>query len=131
MLHLDPSEPLSVSWERALRRRVSERDLRILLLARRKMQGVRVDFDEAIRALREAVEESIPAGRVFLLGFCDQAGSPAASQDLAGESVAGPVAGPIVGSLLSGVGIADGRDGVRLLRVTRDGRRIDLGRLVP
>jgi hypothetical protein len=87
---------------------LSERDRRIILLAQRKLRGVRVDFDEALRALRESVEESIPEGRVFLLGTTER--------------------GPIVGSILSGVGIAPGFDGVRLVRVGRDGQRLALGR---
>lgn len=129
MLYLRPSESESVivSRERALRLPLSERDRYIVLLARRKLQGARVDFDEAVRALREAVEESIPAGRVFLLGRP----GPAPSAGLAAASVADSIAGPIIGSLLSGVGIAESRDGVRLLRLTRDGRRLDLGRFVP
>lgn len=116
-----------VSRDHALRLRMSERDLRILLSARRKLQGARVDFAEAVRALREAVEESIPAGRIFVLGQSDQAPRSGPARDPADE----PVVGPIVGSLLSGVGITESRDGVRLLRVARDGLRIDLGLFVP
>lgn len=123
--------PVIASRDRALRLHVSERDLRILLLARSKLQGARVDFAEAIRALREAVEESIPAGRIFLIGRLigrsDQAPSPGPAQD----PVEDFVSGPIIGSLVSGVGIAESRDGIRLLRLARDGRRIALGRFLP
>jgi hypothetical protein len=86
---------------------LSARDRRILQCALRKLRGARVDFDEAMRALREAVEESIPAGRVFLLGTTE--------------------AGPIAGSLISGVGIVDGATGVQLVRVGPGGRRTPLG----
>lgn len=137
MLHLHPSAPVSVSpgivspglvnSDRALRLHLSERDLRIILSARCKLQGARVDFSEAIRALREAVEESIPAGRIFLLGQSEKALRSGPIQDPIEDSVSGP----IIGSLVSGVGIAEGRGGVLLLRRMRDGRRIDLGRFVP
>lgn len=86
---------------------LSARDRRIILRALRKLRGARVDFGEAVRALREAVEESIPAGRVFLLGTSET--------------------GPIVGSLVSGVGIVDGATGVQLVRVGSGGRRTPLG----
>lgn len=119
MLHLHPAEPVTVSSDRSLRLHLSERDFRIILLALRKLQGARVDFAEAIRALREAVEETIPTGRIFLLGQSDQ-----------GPRVS-PSVGPIVGSIISGVGIAESSTGVRLLRVARDGRRTDLGRFAP
>ena len=87
---------------------VGERDRRIIVLARSKLFGSRCDFERAIRALCEALEELIPAGRVFVLG--------------AGER------GPIVGSLVSGVGIADTASGVQLVRVYRN-TRLALGHL--
>jgi hypothetical protein len=90
---------------------LSERDRRIIALAHRKLGGMTVDFDEALRALREAVEELIPAGRIYLLGAAEL--------------------GPIVGSLVSGVGIAAGAEGVVLVHVDRDGRRATLGRFAP
>ncbi|HWO17118.1 MAG TPA: hypothetical protein VNO30_00020 [Kofleriaceae bacterium] len=86
---------------------LSARDRRIIQCALRKLRGARVDFGEAVRALREAVEESIPAGRVFMLGIAE--------------------AGPIVGSLISGVGIVDGATGVQLVRARSDGRHTPLG----
>jgi hypothetical protein len=89
----------------------SERDRRIVALARRKLEGhERVDLDEAVRALREAVEETIPAGRIWLLGSTSH--------------------GPIIGSILSGVGIAAWEDEVALVRV-HDGRSTWLGRFSP
>lgn len=90
---------------------VSARDRRIVALARAKLRGERVEFDDALRALREAVEELIPAGRTFLLGASDQR--------------------PIVGSIISGVGIVDDERGVQLVRAMRDGRRIALGAFAP
>src|SRR5580698_313862 len=67
---------------------LSARDRRILALALRKLGGAATDFGEAVRAVREAVDELIPAGRIYLLGAADQ--------------------GPIVGSIVSGVGITEG-----------------------
>ncbi|WP_437660934.1 hypothetical protein [Sorangium sp. So ce1182] len=90
---------------------LSERDRRIVALARRKLGGVAAGFDEALRALREAVEESIPAGRIYLLGTSELS--------------------PVVGSLVSGVGIAAATEGVVLVRLHRDGQRTTLGRLSP
>src|SRR5262245_28344571 len=76
---------------------VSDRDRRILARARHKLSACRVDFEEALRALREAVEESIPNGRTFLIGT--------------------GATGPIVGSIISGVGIAANAGGVIVVRV--------------
>lgn len=90
---------------------LSARDRRILLLARHKLGSAPADFAQTLHSLREAVEELIPAGRVFLLGR--------------GEL------GPIVGSIISGVGIADSGAGVQVWRVKRDGRGILLGRFLP
>jgi hypothetical protein len=50
---------------------LTERDRRILTLASRKLGSSRVDFDEALKALQEAAEELIPAGRVYVLGASD------------------------------------------------------------
>jgi hypothetical protein len=88
---------------------LSDRDRRILTLALRKLGGAAPDFDEALRAVREAVGELIPAGRVHLLG--------------AGGH------GPIVGSIISGVGITRGAGAVLLVRVDRAGRWTALGSL--
>lgn len=88
---------------------LSERDRRIIQLTQRKLRGAPVDFAEAMRALRESVEESIPDGKVFVLGMTGR--------------------GPILGSLISGVGIVQGLDDVQLVRVARDGRQLALGRL--
>jgi hypothetical protein len=64
-----------------------------------------------MRALREAVEETIPAGRVFLLGTTE--------------------AGPILGSIVSGVGLVDDPHGVQIVRVDQQGSLVHLGRLMP
>ncbi|KYF81968.1 hypothetical protein BE11_27780 [Sorangium cellulosum] len=90
---------------------LSERDRRIVALARRKLGDTTVDFGEAVRALREAVEELIPAGRVYVLGTTELT--------------------PVIGSLVSGVGIAGGEEGVALVRLEHDGRRTVLGRFSP
>ena len=90
---------------------VSLRDQAILALARRKLLGRRVDFTQAVQALHEAVAESIPAGRIFLLGTTER--------------------GPIVGSLISGVGIVQGEEAVELLHVVRHHSPRRLGRLCP
>jgi hypothetical protein len=97
--------------ERAGRIPLSDRDQRIIALARRELGGANVGFDEAVRALREAVEALIPAGRIYLLGTAEL--------------------GPIVGSLVSGVGIAAGTEGVILVHLARDGRTTTLGRFSP
>lgn len=86
---------------------LTARDRRIIELALRKLGGGRVDFGEALRALREAVEESIHGGRVFVLGATE--------------------AGPIAGSLISGIGIVDDPGGVQLVRVAPGGGRTPLG----
>lgn len=78
---------------------ISDRDRRIIDRALLKLGVTRVDFDEAMRALRESVEEVIPDGRVFLLGHTEH--------------------GPIIGSIISGVGIVDHPVGVQLVRAKR------------
>jgi hypothetical protein len=75
---------------------VTARDRRILSRATSKLAGARPDFGEAVRALREAVEEEIPAGRIFWLGDGDES--------------------PIFGSLVSGVGIASRRGEIVVVR---------------
>lgn len=91
--------------------RLSLRDQAIIARARRKLLGLRVDFTQAVQALHEAVAESIPAGRIFLLGTTAR--------------------GPIVGSLISGVGIVQGEEAVELLQVVRHHSPRRLGRLCP
>jgi len=67
---------------------LTPRDRRILSLASRKLVDIGGrDFREALRALREAVEESIPAGRLYVLSRSNE-----------------PL---VVGSILSGVGIVE------------------------
>lgn len=82
---------------------LSHRDLTIVARARRKLTTPAASFDDAMRALREAVAETIPAGRVFLLGR--------------------GVDSPVVGSIVSGVGIAEGCHGVELVHMSRSGAR--------
>lgn len=86
---------------------LSHRDRRILDLARAKLHGARVDFSEAMRALREAAEELIPDGRVFLLGIAD--------------------GGPIIGSIVSGVGIVEQASGIQLVHVQGTGDLSPIG----
>lgn len=90
---------------------LSERDRKILERTRGKLARAPIDFGEAVRALEEAVEEIIPAGRTYVLGQ--------------GAS------GPIIGSLVSGVGIVPGDAGILVVRVAREGLPTTLGRLVP
>jgi len=93
---------------------VSARDRDIIASALRKLGGVAGDFGEAVRALREATEELIPAGRTYFLGATAE--------------------GPIIGSIISGVGIvasSGSSSGVRIARIGRDGRVMDLGGLAP
>ncbi len=71
---------------------VSARDRRIIAAVRAKLAGARVDFADALHALREAVEEDIPGGRIYHLG------------------------GGAIGSLISGVGIREGASGILLVR---------------
>ena len=89
---------------------VSERDRRILTLASRKARQTN-DFNEAVRALKEAVEESIPAGRTYYLGAGQQ--------------------GPIVGSIVSGIGITTEHGEVVVVRVCPDRGPTTLGRFSP
>lgn len=86
---------------------ISRRDRRILELALAKIDARRVDFSEAIRALREAAEELIPDGRVFLLGVTE--------------------VGPIVGSIVSGVGIVECASGIQLVRAQDSGEFSSIG----
>lgn len=86
---------------------LSDRDARILRMTRATLAGRR-GFDTALAALRASVERVIPAGQVFYLGAVD------------GRAV--------VGSLVSGVGIVDGRV-VGVVRVRRDGTVERLGAL--
>lgn len=121
MLHLrSPAEEILTPTPRvavvAPRRpyALSPRDQRILNLTVEKLRGARPDFSLVLHALNEAVEESIPRGRIFLLG---------SSQD-----------GPILGSLISGIGITDTPTGVQLVRVGRPGTPTTitkLGKLCP
>jgi hypothetical protein len=90
------------------RMRLSDRDRAIVTLACHKLGGATVSFGEALRALREAVSEQIPAGRTYFLGSDEW--------------------GPIVGSIVSGVGIVAGSNGVLVVHVGRDGGRTMLGR---
>ena len=90
---------------------LSARDRTIINLARGKLRDTRVEFGDAVRALREAVEETISGGRVFVLGST--------------------IVGPIVGSLISGVGIVDAAAGVELLYVRSGIVRRSLGRFAP
>jgi hypothetical protein len=85
------------------------RDRAILALARRTV-GESHDFGEALRALRDATERLIPAGRVYVLG--ESAGAP------------------IIGSIVSGVGIARSARGIELVRVV-NGRTTPLGTWSP
>ncbi|CAN5921954.1 hypothetical protein BH11MYX3_BH11MYX3_19530 [soil metagenome] len=71
---------------------VSARDCRIITAARAKLAGARVDFDQALNALREATEEDIPGGRIYYLGD------------------------GVIGSLISGVGIIERTSGIVLVR---------------
>jgi hypothetical protein len=92
-----------------LRLSLTDRDRDILVLACRKLGGSTVDFPQAVRALQEAVEERIPAGRTYYLPS--------------------DMGGPIIGSIISGVGIAAGADSVLVVRIAPDGGRTILGNL--
>jgi hypothetical protein len=85
---------------------LSPRDRRIVALAAQKL-GASKDFGDALRALREATEEIIPAGKTFFLGADEH--------------------GPMVGSILSGVGVAARPEGLVMVRV-RAGECSVLGR---
>ena len=85
---------------------VTRRDRRILRRAIASLGRSREDYDEALRALVDAVEASIPQGRIYLLDRTR----------------------PLVGSLISGVGIAEAASGVIVERIVA-GSRVTLGRL--
>ncbi len=87
---------------------VGERDRRILRRATQKLRGTVPDWGDAVRALHEAVEELIPAGRVYFLG---RSGRDA-----------------VVGSLVSGIGIVPGIDAIQLVVRSRTGSFDSLGR---
>ena len=95
------------AWLAAL----SPRDRRVFALAAHKLAGQPATFEEAVRALGEAVEEIIPAGRVFVLSTTPF--------------------GPVVGSLLSRVGIVASEVGVSVVRTDRRGAPRFLGELLP
>ena len=94
------SERRSSAWG------LSERDLHILTLARRKL-GSSTDFGKALRALAEATRELIPAGRTYLLGVLGD--------------------GPLVGSVISGVGLFVEASALKVGRVDRQGGARSLG----
>ncbi|MDC0747473.1 hypothetical protein [Polyangium mundeleinium] len=85
---------------------LSERDRKILALARRHLEGAPADFDEVLRAVQASVEELIPAGRVYLIGATKT--------------------GPILGSIISGVGIVPAEAGALVVRA-RHGEITTLG----
>lgn len=87
---------------------LTERDSCILRRALRKLNGHATDFNEASRALREAVAELIPAGRVYLIGHTQR--------------------GPVIGSLITGVGIGIGDGHVELMHTRAGGQPTTLGR---
>lgn len=91
---LDPGRPRVVAPRPSLG--LTARDRQILTLARRKLLGAVCRFEEVVCALDEATAEVIPAGRVFFLGGGDR--------------------GPILGSLITGVGIMQRAEGVRVVR---------------
>ena len=101
-------------WLKYCRLAVSKRD-RIVLARATTMLGVvtsdnSIRYDDALRALREATAETIPAGRTYLIGKTEQ--------------------GPIIGSLISGVGIVE-RDGrVEIVCLNPAGTTTRLGRLI-
>lgn len=84
---------------------LTRRDRAILALARTHVEGVR-DFASALRALRDATAQLIPAGRVYHLG---QHGGQA-----------------VVGSIISGVGVAASARGIEVVRMV-DGMPRPLG----
>jgi hypothetical protein len=90
---------------------LSPRDRQILALTRDKLRGSHAPFGEAARALLEATEELIPAGRLYVLGATARA--------------------PVVGSIISGVGIAAIDDCVVLVRVVENAQLIQIGKLSP
>jgi hypothetical protein len=105
-------------WNREARREgdkldemtlLSPRDAAIFALTVQRLGARCDDFAEALRALRDAVETMIAAGRVFPLAMTD--------------------AGPVVGSLVSGVGIAPSPRGILVVRVARAGSVALLGPL--
>lgn len=88
---------------------LGERDTSILAAMLAKLEGFDPDFEQAAAALHEAVIELIPAGRTYVIGATAR--------------------GPILGSLITGVGIAPGVDGIIAVRVDRGGRARALGSL--
>jgi hypothetical protein len=99
--------PVEIVARQAGQLQLSRLDRRIIDLALTKVRGTRVDFADAMRALQEAAEEVIPSGRIFFLGSDDN--------------------GPIVGSLLSGVGIVEAEQAIKLVRVHADAAPSPLG----
>jgi len=87
---------------------VHPRDAEILALTRRLL-GPRTSFEDVVTVLERAVVQTIPAGRVFVIGANAH--------------------GPIVGSAISGVGVAARAGAVDVVRV-RAGIVVCLGTLV-
>lgn len=85
---------------------VRARDRRILTLARSKITNAHTAYRDVILALREAVEESIPAGRIYLLATLPT--------------------GPVIGSLVTGVGLTDMNGQPMIVRVRADGAVLTL-----
>lgn len=77
----------------------------MLAATRRRIEGTREDFAEALRALTDAVASTIPHGRVYAIERSPRI---------------------VLGSLVSGVGIAEAADGVVVVRGSER-----LGRLWP
>ncbi|MFV8749618.1 hypothetical protein ACNOYE_03590 [Nannocystaceae bacterium ST9] len=104
LVRTPPRVPDASSWPT-----LADRDRRILESMLAKLSGVALVFDDAARALHEAVEQLIPGGRTFFLGV--------------------GLRGPILGSIVSGVGITPGPSVVVLVRIDRAGRPLALGDL--
>jgi hypothetical protein len=97
-----PFDPIAPGAPRRPRVVLSARDHLIVDLTREKLIGRSFDFGDAVRALREATLETIPAGRVFLLGHSE--------------------GGPVIGSAISGIGVVDHTRGVRVVHCEAGGR---------
>ena len=89
--------------------RLSSRDARIIERTLNSLPVGSVRFEDAVTALRAAVEAVIPAGHVYLLGAL--------------ESM------PVIGSRVSGLGLTPANTGVMVVRLLPNGTFEVLGPL--
>lgn len=92
-------------------RTLSQRDRKILAIAASKLAPRIGEFATVLAALREATEETIPGGRVFVLGSTAD--------------------GPIFGSIISGIGLVETAGGIQIVRAQEGRPPVPIARFAP